>query len=270
MQQLPFRSTHIAYSDNRADGPPILLLHGFCEDSYVWKEVRPELEAREYRVVAIDLPGFGASGVLSNARIDDYADAVEAVVAHLGLPPFLFIGHSMGGYTGLNYLRRFPHHLSGLSLLHSHPWPDSETRKQGRLRGIEDLRSTGHVLFVKQLIPRFFAPAFAKNQPFAIDALVHRASQGRPEGMIEALSAMMHRADESDTLRQSRVPIQFILGKKDSLFDWDDMLAQTHLPSIADIQILENAGHMGMLEAPRYVRQYLSRFAGFCSSRSGT
>lgn len=270
MQQLPFASTHIAYSDNQAGGPPILLLHGFCEDSYIWKDVRPELEARNYRVIAIDLPGFGSSGVLPGARIDDYADAVEAVASHLDLPPFLLVGHSMGGYTGLNYLRRFPHRLLGFSLLHSHPWPDSEDRKQGRLRGIEDIRNTGHVLFVKQLIPRFFAPAFAKNQPFAVDALVHRAAQGRSEGIIVALQAMMQRADESDTLRQSRVPVQFILGKQDPLFDWDDMLAQTHLPSIADIQILDNVGHMGMLEAPRYVRQHLSHFAGFCSSRSGT
>jgi pimeloyl-ACP methyl ester carboxylesterase len=270
VQQLPFASTHIAYSDNQAGGPPILLLHGFCEDSYIWKDVRPELEARNYRVIAIDLPGFGSSGVLPGARIDDYADAVEAVASHLDLPPFLLVGHSMGGYTGLNYLRRFPHRLLGFSLLHSHPWPDSEDRKQGRLRGIEDIRNTGHVLFVKQLIPRFFAPAFAKNQPFAVDALVHRAAQGRSEGIIVALQAMMHRADESDTLRQSRVPVQFILGKQDPLFDWDDMLAQTHLPSIADIQILDNVGHMGMLEAPRYVRQHLSHFAGFCSSRSGT
>jgi len=268
VQQLPFGSTHVAYSDTRAEGLPLVLVHGFCEDSYIWKDISPELEARDFRLICIDLPGFGASGVVPEAGLDDYGDAVEAVVSHLDLPRFLLIGHSMGGYTGLNYLRRYPKRVLGLSLLHSHPWADTEARKQARRQGIEAIRQAGHQLFVKQLLPRFFAPGFAANQPFVVDALIHRAAQGEAEGIIAALEAMMRRPDESEVLRNSTVPIQFILGKKDPLFTWEEMLAQTHLPPVADIQIMEMVGHMGMLEAPRYLRQYLIDFAGFCLSQS--
>ncbi|MFI6899887.1 alpha/beta fold hydrolase [Nonomuraea sp. NPDC050394] len=73
-----------------------LLIHGIMADSRCWWRVGPALAGRGYRVVAVDLPGHGAS-----PRAEDYtpeslaASVLESVPAR----PALAIGHSLGGLT---------------------------------------------------------------------------------------------------------------------------------------------------------------------------
>jgi len=50
-------------------GPPVLLLHGWPTSSWLWRRVMPRL-AEENRVVALDLPGFGASAKALDVRYD--------------------------------------------------------------------------------------------------------------------------------------------------------------------------------------------------------
>jgi pimeloyl-ACP methyl ester carboxylesterase len=78
-------------------GPPIVLLHGIGLDRAVWAPVVPLL-ATEHEVVAVDLPGFGASAPLAGSpSVEALAEAVEA----LGLERPLVAGNSLGGGIAL-------------------------------------------------------------------------------------------------------------------------------------------------------------------------
>jgi len=78
-------------------GPPIVLLHGIGLDREVWAPVVPLLAA-DHEVVAVDLPGFGASAPLAGApTVAALANAVEA----LGLERPLVAGNSLGGGIAL-------------------------------------------------------------------------------------------------------------------------------------------------------------------------
>ena len=78
-------------------GPPIVLLHGIGLDREVWAPVVPLLAA-DHEVIAVDLPGFGASAPLAGApTVAALADAVEA----LGLVRPLVAGNSLGGGIAL-------------------------------------------------------------------------------------------------------------------------------------------------------------------------
>ena len=83
-------------------GPPIVLLHGIGMDRSVWDPVVPLL-ATTHEVVAVDLPGFGASAPLEREpSVEALADAVEA----LGLDRPLVAGNSLGGGIALELGRR--------------------------------------------------------------------------------------------------------------------------------------------------------------------
>lgn len=83
-------------------GPPIVLLHGIGLDRRVWDPVVPLL-AREHEVIAVDLPGFGASAPLAGPPT---VAALAAAVEELGLERPHAVGNSLGGGIALELGRR--------------------------------------------------------------------------------------------------------------------------------------------------------------------
>jgi len=91
------------------DAPPVLLVHGLGQSGYQdWWEVIDALEG-EYRVVALDLPGFGRSdavtGGLSPPR---YAALLDWLSRELELEPVRLVGHSMGAAVALYFAGAYP------------------------------------------------------------------------------------------------------------------------------------------------------------------
>lgn len=100
----------IAYAQSRAEGPAILLIHGnsSCKEVFSGQLAAPELGA--WRIVALDLPGHGAS---SDAADPDrsytfagYAGMVEEAAAILGLERPVVFGWSLGGHIALEMIGR--------------------------------------------------------------------------------------------------------------------------------------------------------------------
>src|SRR4249919_710058 len=100
-----YQSFNISYSDI-GEGIPVVLLHGFGEDSRVWQE-QVEYLNEHCRLIIPDLPGSGDSMPIGPdiieqissglpASIDRMAEAIAALTAHEDLGHFILIGHSMG------------------------------------------------------------------------------------------------------------------------------------------------------------------------------
>lgn len=88
---------------DKGQGRPILLLHGFATSSYTWHAIVPEL-AKNHRVIAMDLRGFGASDkpIDDHYSIQDQADVVQAFIEQENLRDLTIIGHSFGGGIALS------------------------------------------------------------------------------------------------------------------------------------------------------------------------
>ena len=93
-------------------GPPLVLLHGRGGAASVWFPLLPHL-ARTHRVLAVDLPGFGASrgarfhGGGVEAALAFFVDPVEAWLAAEGIAAPVLVGHSLGGLVAIELsLRR--------------------------------------------------------------------------------------------------------------------------------------------------------------------
>ena len=104
--------------DCGGDGPPLLLLHGwmFSADLNWYRTYAPLAEAG-YRVLAVDHRGHGRGlRTPEPFTLQDCADDAAALVAHLGIPPVLAVGYSMGGPIASLLARDHPEWVSGVVL----------------------------------------------------------------------------------------------------------------------------------------------------------
>jgi pimeloyl-ACP methyl ester carboxylesterase len=85
--------------DRLGSGPPLLLVHGLGSCKEMWRPLLPAL-AREREVVAVDMPGFGASPP-GPRTVEGLAEALAAFVAELGLERPHVAGNSLGGGVAL-------------------------------------------------------------------------------------------------------------------------------------------------------------------------
>lgn len=93
------------------EGPAVVLLHGRGNAASMWFPLLPEL-AREHRVLAVDLPGFGCSsapgGRVRTAEdgLRFFVEPVEEVLATLAPGAMTLVGHSLGGLVSLELALR--------------------------------------------------------------------------------------------------------------------------------------------------------------------
>lgn len=247
-------------------GETVVLLHGFCEDRRIWMDIEEELHRYNFKTLSIDLPGFGNSDLLHqpHTRIEDYAAAVYAVTQHLKLASCFLLGHSMGGYIALALAEKHPTLIRGLGLLHSHPYQDTDEKKADRQKQIEFIEKNGHLLYIKQLIPKLFTPRFSSSNPFTLDTLIHRASGTNERGIIDALTAMISRPDRTAALQKCSAPVLFIIGKEDITIPTHANLSQILLPEISSIHLLDKVAHMAMFEASRQTQLIIRNFLVYC------
>lgn len=96
--------------------PPLLLLHGGSAHAHWWDHIALVL-AEDFHVIALDLRGHGDSGWVpgdSAYQIEQYVADLAQVVAQLALPPFVLLGHSLGGFVAMSYASANAQHLRAL------------------------------------------------------------------------------------------------------------------------------------------------------------
>ena len=242
-------------------GSPVVFLHGFCEDSRMWKDFTTDFSQQ---IITIDLPGFGKSELLDQLSIEGMAEIVIEVLNELEIDKCILLGHSMGGYIGLAFAEKYADRLIGLGMLHSHPFGDTEAKKENRRKSIEFVKRNGAILYAKQFVPKLFAPNFVGSNNFLINRLIFEASKYNVNSIIANLEAMMERPDRSDVLKNINCPVLFIVGKLDQIIDYEMSKDQITMPQVASIHILPKVGHLGIHEASRQTEEMVEDFIVFC------
>lgn len=107
------------------DAPAILLLHGNAASLHTWDGWAQQLSG-QWRVVRLDLPGFGLTGPHPSGdySIAATVDFLERFVDAAGLKRFVIAGNSLGGLYAWRYSLRHPERVSGLILIDSVGYPD--------------------------------------------------------------------------------------------------------------------------------------------------
>jgi pimeloyl-ACP methyl ester carboxylesterase len=245
-------------------GIPVVLIHGFAEDSDVWKYQQETLSAY-CQLIIPDLPGSGKSDMIDDMSIEGLADAVKEILDQEFLKnapssQLIMIGHSMGGYVTLAFAGKYPDMLLAVGLFHSTAFADTEEKKATRRRGITFIQTHGSYEFIKQSTPNLFTENYRIKNNIIVEEMIARYSSFDPLALAAYYEAMILRPDRTAVLQFINKPVLFIIGKNDKAIPFEDSMKQCHIPLTASIQILENSAHMGMWEEKEKSTQTLLSF----------
>lgn len=242
-------------------GAATLLIHGFGEDGNVFNQTIQYLPKHGMLLIP-DLPGSGASEVWPSAEpsLNDFAQAMQAILAKEGIQKCRVMGHSMGGYIALAFAEQFPEKMAALALLHSTAYADSAERIQKREQAIDFIEREGAAAFLRISLPGLFAPAFREQRKDVIDSLLASMKKVSGTTLIQYYRAMMQRPDRSKLLKAAPYPVMFIIGQEDEIIPPTYTLQQADITANAYIHMLKNVGHMSMLEVPEELSHFLEAF----------
>jgi pimeloyl-ACP methyl ester carboxylesterase len=246
-------------------GIPVMLVHGFCGEGSVWNEMI-RLFPPDFKLIIPDLPGYGKSVMNQidvagdEISIELYAEYLHAIAEQENLPPFNLIGHSMGGYAALAFAEMFPQHIQKLCLFHSHPFEDTDEKKESRRKAIEFIEKYGTGLFTDELYNNLFALEYQSQHPEKVKAIKEKAACYSPATLITSLLAMIRRKNRAEILKNLSIPVLLIIGRLDKAIDYNISLAMCSLAPITEVHILPNVGHMGMIEAPEQTAAIICNF----------
>ncbi len=257
----------IAYRELGA-GPPVLLLHGWPTSSYLWRDVMPPI-ARRNRVVAIDLPGFGASDKPLDAGYDFafYREALDGFLAALDIDRVGIAVHDLGGPIGVHWALHRPARVTKLALLNTLIYPEfsdavlafikactePELREQlTSPAGLEAAMKLG-LADEANLTEESLA---AVREPFQSEA-ARRALAAAGVGLeLEGFAEIARKLPELD------VPVRVIYGERDRILpDVADTMARVtrDLPQ-AEVTALPECGHFLQEEAGPRIGEELAAF----------
>ncbi len=160
----------IAYREaGGAEDPAVLLLHGYPQSSFMWRDMLPVVAAAGMRAIAPDFPGFGDSPPDPPGTWERQVEAVERLHSSLGLGPVVLVVHDWGGLIGLRWACEHPDAVRALVISDTGFFPD------GRWHGMARAFRTKQV--GEELIERIEHTAF--------EAVMRQGSPGLGDEAIE-------------------------------------------------------------------------------------
>ena len=243
------------YVEQQGAGQVVVLLHGFGESSYSWRQVMPEL-ARSFRVVAPDLNGFGWTERPRDPQSytrEGQERLVLGVLGALGVTRAQFVGHSYGGSLTLFLAARHPDLVRSMVLIDSAAPTYSDDRRS-RVASLRPLDS----LFVRlaltprhirgSLLASVYDPALVT--PGLVRAYLERLQVHGEDDAYYGLTARLRPAAGDLELETLALPALVVWGAEDHLIRVEaGRRAARRLPA-AQFVTIPRCGHLPMEERP--------------------
>lgn len=249
------------YEGGPANGETIVMIHGFGANKDNWLRFGKFFTQR-YHVIALDLPGFGDSSKPdASYDVGTQTERVAAFVKALGLSKVHLIGNSMGGHIAALYAARHPEQVLSVALL------DNAGITSPKKSELYEMLERGDP---NPLVARD-AESFAKLvdfvfvQPPALPGNLRRY-------MAEQASA---RSEQNDKvfkhLRERYIPLEpelpkiqaptlLLWGDKDRVLDVSSIEVMKPLLKKPSVVIMENCGHVPMIERPEETAKHYQDF----------
>jgi pimeloyl-ACP methyl ester carboxylesterase len=238
-------------------GEAVVLLHGFGGSSHAWRHVMPAL-ARRFRVIAVDLNGFGWTQRPRDVAAYTYAGQAEVVLGTLralGVERFHVVGHSYGGGLALWLAGRHPERVRSVVLLSS-VLPDySQAQRQAwaRFRSLNWLLVHFFVLS-RAGVRRTLEICFHDKRQITSDLVEAYRERLLVEGCEDAyygLMAPLNLPEPEVALTDVQAPTLVVWGREDRLIPLPR--AEAYVPQLPDARlvVLDDCGHMALEECPQ-------------------
>ena len=241
-------SIRIHYKDTGPkDAPVLLLLHGFGSSLQTW-DVWAEKLDKKYRVIRLDLPGFGLTGPSPS---DDYSElndlnTLTRFVDSLGITDLSVVGHSMGGKIAWTFAAAHAERVKALVLMAPDGFPQPEAI------GTKPYAMPAIMGVMKFSLPKYFVrksiePAFADLNELD-DPLVNRYHDMlRAPGVRAAILARANQTIYTDPvprLKQIKAPTLLIWGEEDKMIPSSNAKNYAGVLAQSETVLIPKLGHL--------------------------
>ena len=253
---------HLRDTGPRA-APAVLFLHGFGSSLHTWEEVAQGLEG-DFRVIRLDLPGFGLTGADPTG---DYTDEraqiiLLALMQRLGLERVALVGSSMGGRIAWRFAAAHPGQVSRLVLMAPDGFASPGMGYEQRPHVPLMMRALPYTLPDALLRPSL-TPAY--GDPAALsEALFERyrammLAPGVRQAILDRMAQHVLLPPEP-LLARINLPVLLLWGERDRMVPVSN--AQDYRRALPDarLTVLPGIGHVPMEEAPAEVVRALREF----------
>lgn len=244
---------NINYSD-RGEGEPIVLLHGWGSNISLFGSMT-EVLCKKYRVIAMDMPGFGGSDEPKEVwNVDNYTDFVIEFLSNFGFDKITFLGHSFGGRVIIKMFERknLPFSIDKLILTGSAGVVPKKSPKQIRRQKIYKMTRK---IYSSKLFTKLFPDALEnlrrKNGSADYNAASPLMRQVLVKVVNEDLVHIFPKVTPSTLL---------IWGRNDTATPLSDgKLMEETMPDAA-LVVLDNSGHYAFLDEMFAFNKILASF----------
>jgi pimeloyl-ACP methyl ester carboxylesterase len=258
MDHVDVDGMRIAYT-RAGDGPVLVMLHGAPSDSRTWQWMLSDL-SRDHTVIAWDAPGFGESSDIDDSwRAPQFADALAAFVAALGVGRPHVVGHSFGTMVALSLFRRHPLVPASLVLIGGYAgWagslPPAEVAR--RLEMFVGMAELGDAFD-----PKSYPGLFSELIPADRDAVM--TTMMRENIRPATIRAAGHIGAETDLrpmLPTIDVPALVLHGEADARSPIANAQALHAAIPASQLVVLPELGHACLVEDPEACAAEIRRF----------
>ncbi len=247
----------------KGQGRPVILVHGFPLDHRVWAGQIDAL-AENYRMIAVDLPGFGQSRAAGPFTIQSLAETLRGLAQQIDAIPCVVAGLSMGGYVILAWAKLCPTDIDGMILVDTKADGDTAEARENRNRMIELAAASGSSAIADDMLPKLIAPQTLSHQPQTVQTL-RAMIEDQPAQTIQwALAAMRDREDLVDFLKSIADPALIIVGEHDKVTPPEGARRMQQSIQQAQLAIIPDCGHLPPIEKPRETAEAISSFLREC------
>jgi pimeloyl-ACP methyl ester carboxylesterase len=271
---LPVNTIELGAEDRSEIGQPLVFVHGLSGCWANWLEQLPVLAA-EHRVLALDLPGFGASPMpAEQISISGYARLLDRLFDELDIDAATVVGNSMGGFVAAELAIAFPQRVERLVLISAAGI--STHHNPGTTRALPTLHRMERILAMSAAWVASKSDAVARRprlREAALNVVLRHPSRlpaalaaeqlrgaGKP-GFMQALESVFD-YDVRERLPEIACPTLIVWGEGDRLITVHDADVFAELIPNSRKVIFEDTGHMAMLERPAAFNALLRDFLG--------
>lgn len=259
---------HVNYVDmGEPDEGTVVFVHGLGGCWQNWLENIPRF-ARDRRVIALDLPGFGRSEMpAQDISIPGYARCVEALLEQAGVEHAAVVGNSMGGFVGAELAIAFPQRVERLVLVAAAGISSVHVRRDPVLAVARVLAAGGTMSATQQrailsrpgLTHAAFAFVFRHPTRLRRDLLWEQIQGTGKPGFVPALTSLLG-YDFTDRLTEIGCPTLVVWGSDDLVVPTRDAHEFERLIPDSRKVIFDDTGHCPMLERPESFNAVLAEF----------
>ena len=237
-----FGPLHYLLRDQPEPATTLLLVHGLGTSSSTWLKVLPLLKGN-YRIAAIDLPGFGFSNLENTGRyctLEEHVEALTGFANAVARQPFILLGHSFGGWVSALYASRHPHNVEHLVLVDT---------AGVYYRGVEKLRASftlNSVQDARRLLDDLWYRYPWYFKPFAGSIFRELRQRGMNE-LVGSIDATYFLVEE---LCKLSMPVSIIWGREDKVILPKSVDVLVKFVPHARAAFIEQCGHVPQLERP--------------------